>query len=380
MTHGASMTKKQVETPVQTLPMDTIIEGDCIVALSRLPTASVDLVFADPPYNLQLKGDLTRPDTSCVDAVTDDWDKFDSFAAYDAFTRAWLNEARRVLKPTGTLWVIGSYHNIFRVGTALQDIGFWVLNDIIWRKANPMPNFKGTRFTNAHETLIWAARDEDATGYTFNYRAMKTLNDDLQMRSDWVLPICSGGERLKSEAGDNLHPTQKPEPLLHRVLLASSNPGDVVLDPFFGTGTTGAMAKRLGRHFVGIEADANYAAAARKRIAAETVLDDTSLQVTQSAKQQKRVPFGALVENGMLKPGGQLFGPARKVKARIRADGSLKLGTAKDAPTGSIHKIGATAQGLEACNGWTYWHYKEGNKLLPIDTLRNSLREKLRDE
>ena len=379
MTHGAVMTKK----PAQTLPIDTIIEGDCIAALSRLPSASVDLVVAHPPYNLQLKGDLTRPDTSRVDAVTDDWDKFDSFAAYDAFTRAWLNEARRVLKPTGTLWVIGSYHNIFRVGTALQDIGFWVLNDIIWRKANPMPNFKGTRFTNAHETLIWAARDEDATGYTFNYRAMKTLNDDLQMRSDWisdwVLPICSGGERLKSEAGDKLHPTQKPESLLHRVLLASSNPGDVVLDPFFGTGTTGAMAKRLGRHFVGIEADANYAAAARKRIAAETVLDDTSLQVTQSAKQQKRVPFGALVENGMLKPGGQLFGPSRKVqeriKARIRADGSLKLGTAKDAPTGSIHKIGATAQGLEACNGWTYWHYKEGDKLLPIDTLRAKLRD-----
>ena len=379
MTHGAVMTKKHPEA----LPLNSIIEGDCLEALSRLPSASVDLVFADPPYNLQLKGDLTRPDTSRVDAVTDDWDKFDSFAAYDAFTRAWLNEARRVLKPTGTLWVIGSYHNIFRVGTALQDIGFWVLNDIIWRKANPMPNFKGTRFTNAHETLIWAARDEDATGYTFNYRAMKTLNDDLQMRSDWisdwVLPICSGGERLKSEAGDKLHPTQKPESLLHRVLLASSNPGDVVLDPFFGTGTTGAMAKRLGRHFVGIEADANYAAAARKRIAAETVLDDTSLQVTQSAKQQKRVPFGALVENGMLKPGGQLFGPSRKVqeriKARIRADGSLKLGTAEDAPTGSIHKIGATAQGLEACNGWTYWHYKEGDKLLPIDTLRAKLRD-----
>ena len=379
MTHGAVMTKKHPEA----LPLNSIIEGDCLEALSRLPSASVDLVFADPPYNLQLKGDLTRPDTSRVDAVTDDWDKFDSFAAYDAFTRAWLNEARRVLKPTGTLWVIGSYHNIFRVGTALQDIGFWVLNDIIWRKANPMPNFKGTRFTNAHETLIWAARDEDATGYTFNYRAMKTLNDDLQMRSDWisdwVLPICSGGERLKSEAGDKLHPTQKPESLLHRVLLASSNPGDVVLDPFFGTGTTGPMAKRLGRHFVGIEADANYAAAARKRIDAETVLEDTSLQVTQSAKQQKRVPFGALVENGMLKPGGQLFGPSRKVqeriKARIRADGSLKLGTAKDAPTGSIHKIGATAQGLEACNGWTYWHYKEGDKLLPIDTLRAKLRD-----
>ncbi|MEE3120119.1 MAG: site-specific DNA-methyltransferase, partial [Pseudomonadota bacterium] len=309
------MTKKQA----QTLPIDTIIEGDCFEALSRLPSASVDLVFADPPYNLQLKGDLTRPDKSHVDAVNDDWDKFESFAAYDVFTRAWLAEVRRVLKSTGTLWVIGSYHNIFRVGTALQDIGFWVLNDIIWRKSNPMPNFKGTRFTNAHETLIWAARDEDATGYTFNYRAMKTLNDDLQMRSDWVLPICNGGERLKSEEGDKLHPTQKPEALLHRVLLASSNPGDVVLDPFFGTGTTGAMAKRLGRHFVGIEAEAEYAAAARKRIAAETVLDDTSLQVTQSAKQQKRVPFGALVENGMLKPGAQLFGPARKVKARIRA-------------------------------------------------------------
>lgn len=376
MTHGAVMDTE--------LPLDTVLEDDCVAALARLPDAGVDLVFADPPYNLQLKGELTRPDTSRVDAVTDDWDKFDSFAAYDAFTRAWLGEARRVLKPTGTLWVIGSYHNIFRVGTALQDIGFWVLNDIIWRKSNPMPNFRGTRFTNAHETLIWAARDEAATGYTFNYRAMKTLNDDLQMRSDWELPLCNGGERLKTEAGDKLHPTQKPEALLRRVLLASSHPGDVVLDPFFGTGTTGAVAKQLGRHFIGIEADAAYAAAARKRIAAETVLEDAALEVTQSAKQQKRVPFGALVENGMLKPGAQLFGPARKVQARkfqepvkamVRADGSLKLGSAKNAPTGSIHKIGATAQGLDTCNGWTYWHYQDGDKLLPIDTLREKMRE-----
>ena len=376
MTHGAGMSKNIVKK----LPLDMILQGDCLAQLRTLPDNSVDVVFADPPYNLQLKGDLHRPDASKVDAVDDEWDKFDNFAAYDAFTRAWLGEAQRVLKPTGTLWVIGSYHNIFRVGTALQDLGYWILNDIIWRKTNPMPNFRGTRFTNAHETLIWAAPDENATGYTFNYQAMKTLNDDVQMRSDWSLPICTGGERLKDEGGSKLHPTQKPESLLHRVLLASTEAGDVVLDPFFGTGTTGAVAKKLGRHFIGIEAEADYAEAAMQRIGCVEKLSDAELELTQSPKAQPRVAFGTLVERGLVKPGMQLFGPARKVsaaqiKAKVRADGSVKLGREKNAPSGSIHKMGAAAQGAPSCNGWTFWHYKDGEKLVPIDNLRQKVRD-----
>lgn len=376
MTHGAGMSKDIVKK----LPLDMILQGDCLAQLRTLPDNSVDVVFADPPYNLQLKGDLHRPDASKVDAVDDEWDKFDNFAAYDAFTRAWLGEAQRVLKPTGTLWVIGSYHNIFRVGTALQDLGYWILNDIIWRKTNPMPNFRGTRFTNAHETLIWAAPDENATGYTFNYQAMKTLNDDVQMRSDWSLPICTGGERLKDEGGSKLHPTQKPESLLHRVLLASTEAGDVVLDPFFGTGTTGAVAKKLGRHFIGIEAEADYAEAAMQRIGRVEKLTDEELELTQSPKAQPRVAFGTLVERGLVKPGMQLFGPARKVsaaqiKAKVRADGSVKLGREKNAPSGSIHKMGAAAQGAPSCNGWTFWHYKDGEKLVPIDNLRQKVRD-----
>ena len=377
MTHGGGMSSnaKTPDTKTAKLPLNQILQGDCLARLAELPDNSVDLVFADPPYNLQLKNELHRPDQSKVDAVTDDWDKFDSFAAYDAFTRAWLAEAQRILKPSGTLWVIGSYHNIFRVGTALQDLGYWILNDIIWRKTNPMPNFRGTRFTNAHETLIWAAPDENATGYTFNYQAMKTLNDDVQMRSDWSLPICNGGERLKGESGDKLHPTQKPEALLHRVLLASTQADDVVLDPFFGTGTTGAVAKKLGRHFIGIEAEADYAEAAMQRIGRIEKLADADLQLTQSPKAQPRVAFGTLVERGLVKPGTQLFGPARKVRAKVRADGSVKLGAEKNAPSGSIHKMGAAAQNAPSCNGWTYWHYKDGDRLVPIDNLRQKVRD-----
>ena len=377
MTHGGDMSSKAKTPATKTakLPLNQILQGDCLARLAELPDNSVDLVFADPPYNLQLKNELHRPDQSKVDAVTDDWDKFDSFAAYDAFTRAWLAEAQRILKPSGTLWVIGSYHNIFRVGTALQDLGYWILNDIIWRKTNPMPNFRGTRFTNAHETLIWAAPDENATGYTFNYQAMKTLNDDVQMRSDWSLPICNGGERLKGEGGDKLHPTQKPEALLHRVLLASTQADDVVLDPFFGTGTTGAVAKKLGRHFIGIEAEADYAEAAMQRIGRIEKLADADLQLTQSPKAQPRVAFGTLVERGLVKPGTQLFGPARKVRAKVRADGSVKLGAEKNAPSGSIHKMGAAAQNAPSCNGWTYWHYKDGDRLVPIDNLRQKVRD-----
>jgi modification methylase len=334
----------------------------------------VDLVFADPPYNLQLGGGLTRPDQSKVDGVDDAWDKFDSFAAYDEFTRAWLAECRRVLKPTGTLWVIGSYHNIFRVGATLQDLGYWILNDIVWRKTNPMPNFRGTRFANAHETLIWASRSEDQKTYTFNYEALKAFNDDLQMRSDWVLPICSGGERLKDGDGKKAHPTQKPEALLHRVLLASSKPGDIVLDPFFGSGTTGAVAKRLGRHFIGVERDEGYIAIAQQRIAAIEPGDDEALKVTTGKKAEPRIPFGSLVERGLINPGDTLYDPAQRTAARVRADGSLAV---KDA-TGSIHKMGAHVMGAEACNGWTFWHVRKGKQLMPIDVLRQKVRAEMK--
>lgn len=353
--------------------LDSVIVGDCVAALERLPKASVDLIFADPPYNLQLGGDLTRPDQSKVDAVDDDWDRFDSFEAYDAFTRAWLLACRRVLKPTGTIWVIGSYHNIFRVGSIMQDLGFWVLNDIIWRKANPMPNFKGKRFTNAHETLIWASRDREAKGITFNYEAMKAFNDDLQMRSDWLLPICTGGERLKNADGDKVHPTQKPEALLWRVLMSSSKPDDVVLDPFLGTGTSAAVAKRLGRHYVGVERDGTYADFARKRIASVERAPDDGLAVVTPKRAEPRIPFGALIETGMIRPGEKLCDARRRHVATVRADGSIAFG----AIAGSIHKVGAAVQGLESCNGWTYWHVEKEGALVLIDELRGRFRGEL---
>jgi modification methylase len=355
---------------------NTILEGDCLELLRQMPSASVDLVFADPPYNLQLGGDLHRPDNSKVDAVDDAWDQFASFKDYDAFCRAWLTECRRVLKPDGALWVIGSYHNIFRLGTALQDIGFWLLNDVIWRKSNPMPNFKGKRFTNAHETLIWAARDKDSK-YRFNYDAMKVFNDDLQMRSDWLLPLCTGGERLKDENGDKAHPTQKPEALLYRVIMACTQPGDVVLDPFFGTGTTGAVAKKLGRDFIGLEQDKNYAKAARARIAAiEPGTEADLLKPTAGKREEPRIPFGWLLEHGLISPGTELTDTANKFTAKVGADGSL---IATSGPQkhirGSIHKVGATLQGAPSCNGWTYWHYKEDGRRFPIDRLRQKVRD-----
>ncbi|MDQ0349567.1 site-specific DNA-methyltransferase [Ancylobacter vacuolatus] len=360
------------------LPLDSIVRGDCIAALSRLPAASVDLVFADPPYNLQLQGELKRPDDSRVDAVDDAWDKFDSFEAYDAFTRAWLLAVRRVLKPTGTLWVIGSYHNIFRVGALLQDLDFWILNDIVWRKTNPMPNFRGRRFTNAHETLIWAAREPEAKGYTFNYEALKAANEDVQMRSDWLFPICSGHERLKDEDGHKVHPTQKPEALLARVILSASKPGDVILDPFLGSGTTAAVAKRLGRHFIGIERDATYADAAQARIDAVQPLPDLALIPAPTAREAPRIAFNSLVERGLLTPGTQLTDAKAKVRAMVRADGTLSLETAPGlGQIGSIHRAGALAQGLEACNGWTYWHIATREGLKPIDTLRAVVRSEM---
>jgi modification methylase len=323
------------------------------------------MIFADPPYNLQLQGDLFRPEGGRVDAVDDDWDKFDSLAVYDDFTRHWLAEARRILKDDGTIWVIGSYHNIYRVGSLLQDADFWILNDIVWRKANPMPNFRGTRFTNAHETLIWCAKDGRAK-YTFNYRAMKALNDDLQMRSDWMLPICSGSERVKDDAGDKAHPTQKPEALLYRILLACTKPGDVVLDPFFGTGTTGAVARRLGRRWIGIEREKKYVKVARERIDATLPLDESSMTVMTEKRSQPRVAFGLLVESAMVPAGSLLTDSKRRWTATVQADGSI----ACEGQAGSIHKIGAALQGAPSCNGWTFWHVEAGGKLEPIDALR----------
>ncbi|WFR96056.1 site-specific DNA-methyltransferase [Rhizobium tumorigenes] len=353
--------------------IDTIIKGDCVAALEALPTHSVDVIFADPPYNLQLGGALHRPDQSLVDAVDDAWDQFASFEAYDAFTRAWLLACRRVLKPTGTLWVIGSYHNIFRVGSMMQDLNFWILNDIVWRKTNPMPNFKGRRFQNAHETMIWASPSAKAKGYTFNYDALKASNDDVQMRSDWLFPICSGGERLKGEDGKKAHPTQKPEALLARVIMASSKPGDIILDPFFGTGTTGAVAKRLGRHFVGIEREQEYIDHAAARIAAVDTLGKAELVVMTGKKQEVRVAFNVLVENGMIRPGQVLTDSRRRYSAIVRADGTVASG----GDAGSIHRLGAKVQGLDACNGWTFWHFDDGKSLRPIDELRSIIRADL---
>ena len=347
------------------LPFDEILQGDCIAQMATLPDKSVDMIFADPPYNLQLGGDLFRPEGGRVDAVDDDWDKFDSLAVYDDFTRRWLAEARRVLKDSGTIWVIGSYHNIFRVGALLQDADFWILNDIVWRKSNPMPNFRGTRFTNAHETLIWCAKDEKAR-YTFNYRAMKALNDDLQMRSDWVLPICSGGERVKGDDGAKAHPTQKPEALLYRILLACTKPGDVVLDPFFGTGTTGAVARRLGRKWIGIEREPAYVKVANARIAATLPLDESAMTVMADKRSAPRVAFGLLVESGMVPAGTMLTDAKRRWQAHVRADGSIEC----DGKLGSIHKVGAGLQGAPSCNGWTFWHVDDAGQLDPIDSLR----------
>ncbi len=353
------------------LKTNVIYGGDCIAAMDRLPENSVDLIFADPPYNMQLGGELHRPDNSRVDGVDDEWDRFDSFKAYDDFSRRWLNAARRILKDTGSLWVIGSYHNIFRVGSILQDIGYWMLNDIVWRKSNPMPNFRGTRFTNAHETLIWCAKSKESK-YTFNYDAMKNLNEGLQMRSDWTLPLCTGDERIKGTDGNKLHPTQKPESLLYRVLMAATKPGDVVLDPFFGTGTTGAVAKMLGRKYIGIEQDADYIAAARERLALVKPVDETML-ATPNKRTEPRIPFGTVVERGLLPAGTVLSDPSGRFTAKVRADGTLISATHR----GSIHQVGAAVQGAPACNGWTFWHVKMGKNLVSIDAFRQKVRAEL---
>jgi len=366
------MVTKIKDAGVVTLPVNQILAGDCVQVMNSLPAGSVDLIFADPPYNLQLKGDLRRPDNSLVDAVDDHWDQFASFATYDAFTRDWLAAAKRLLKPNGAIWVIGSYHNIFRLGSELQNQGFWLLNDVIWRKSNPMPNFKGKRLTNAHETLIWAGRDETSK-YTFNYEALKALNEGVQMRSDWVLPLCTGHERIKDENGDKAHPTQKPESLLHRVILATTQAGDVILDPFFGTGTTGAVAKMLGRDFIGIEREEAYRKVAQDRIDRTRRLDASALEVTGSKRAEPRVPFGQVVERGMLRPGEDLYSIGNRHVAKVRADGTLVGLDIK----GSIHQVGAYMEGAPSCNGWTYWHFKRDGKLIAIDVLRQQIRAEM---
>jgi modification methylase len=350
-----------------------ILQGNCVDLMNGLPEASVDLVFADPPYNLQLEGDLMRPNSSRVDGVDDAWDRFDSFQAYDVYTRDWLTAARRVLKPNGALWVIGSYHNIFRVGTILQDLGYWMLNDVVWRKTNPMPNFRGRRFTNAHETLIWCAKSKGSK-YLFNYEAMKNLNEDLQMRSDWKLPICTGRERLK-KGGQKAHPTQKPETLLYRVILSSSEVGDTVLDPFFGTGTTGAVAKKMGRRFIGLEREEEYIKIARERIKKVRKIseEEKRLYSTPPKRSLPRIPFGSLVERGMLTPGTVLFDHRRRHSAKVRADGSLISANFR----GSIHQVGAHVQKAPACNGWQFWNVEEGGELISIDIYRQKLRAEL---
>jgi modification methylase len=368
------MAKVENEPTKNSLALDAIVAGDCVEVMQALPPESVDLIFADPPYNLQLKGELHRPDNSRVDAVDESWDRFASFGAYDDFSRAWLAAARRVLKADGAIWVIGSYHNVFRLGACLQDAGFWILNDVVWRKSNPMPNFRGKRLTNAHETLIWAAKS-DQSRYTFNYEAMKALNEGVQMRSDWLIPLCTGGERLKTAAGEKAHPTQKPEALLHRVLVASTRPGDVVLDPFFGTGTTGAVAKRLGRRFIGIEREADYRAVAEARIAAVRPLDAEAAGMTTPKRAEPRVAFGQLVERGLLAAGEVLHSLNGRHAARIRVDGTLIAAEVR----GSIHQVGAALEGAPSCNGWTYWHFRRDGVSVPIDLLRQQVRAEMVD-
>jgi len=344
-----------------------IINGDSLEELKKIPDETVDIVFADPPYNLQLKNQLTRPDRSKVNAVNDKWDQFESFKKYDEFSNLWLKECKRILKKNGTIWVIGSYHNIFRLGKAIQDLGFWILNDIIWNKNNPMPNFRGTRFTNAHETLIWASKNEKSK-YTFNYQSLKCLNDDLQMRSDWKLPICNGSERLKKN-GKKIHSTQKPESLLHRILLASSNRGDIILDPFLGTGTSATVAKKLGRNYLGIEKQKNYFKAAEERLKNTKPIDDDFLDTLKNNRSKPRIPFGSLVELGIIKPGTNIFDSKKEINAKIMADGSIKYQKTE----GSIHKVAAKILGAESCNGWTYWHYNINGSIFPIDNLRQRL-------
>ena len=350
---------------------NSITQGDSLELLKKIPDKSIDLVFADPPYNLQLRETLYRPDQTTVDAVTNDWDKFDTYQAYDEFCLIWLKECKRVLKDGGALWVIGSYHNILRLGTSIQNIGFWILNDIIWQKTNPMPNFRGTRFSNAHETLIWCSKNKTSK-YTFNYNLLKSLNDNLQMRSDWLFPICNGTERLKYK-GKKVHPTQKPESLISRILLAVTNPGDVILDPFFGTGTIGAVSKKYNRKFIGIESNQKYIKFAKKRIDSVKPLKNTKMLEINEKRYQKKVPFGRLIELNLIKPGDILHDLKKKWFAKVRVDGSIIAENFK----GSIHSVAANLLNLPSCNGWTFWYKYEKKDSISIDILREKIRSEL---
>ena len=348
-----------------------ILLGDSLRIMKTIPSKSVDLIFADPPYNLQLKDTLYRPDQTTVEAVTQDWDKFNTYKEYDNFTEQWLKESKRILKKGGALWVIGSYHNILRVGTSIQNHGFWILNDIIWHKTNPMPNFRGTRFTNAHETLLWCTTSREAK-YTFNYQNLKELNDGKQMRSDWYIPICSGKERLRETNNQRSHPTQKPEALMYRIILSSTNKGDIILDPFLGSGTTAVVAKKLQRNFIGIEQDKEYVSLAKKRLKQTKVLNDEVVKMKKSRKDLPKVPFGELVEQGIIPPGAVLTDKKEKYKATVTVDGSLKINNI----SGSIHQVGATIQGLSNCNGWDFWHIKNKSTSILLDEVRDKYRNK----
>ena len=344
-----------------------IINGESLEVLKKIPNKTFDLVFADPPYNMQIGEKLKRPDNSKVHGVNDKWDQFLNFKHYDEFSKEWLKECKRILNDNGSMWVIGTYHNIFRLGYHIQNLNYWILNDVIWRKNNPMPNFKGTRFTNAHETLIWASKSKKSK-YTFNYQSLKCLNDDLQMRSDWTLPICNGKERLKKN-GKKIHSTQKPEALLHRIILATTNKGDLICDPFIGTGTSAVVAKKLGRKYFGIEKDKKYFGAANKRINQTKVIEDNYLDTVENNKSKPRIPFGSLVEMGIIKPGSVLFDQKRKFNAKIMADGSLK----HKGNEGSIHRVAAKIMGTESYNGWTYWYCNIKGNSVSIDNLRQRL-------
>jgi len=363
---------KKISNEIPKKLINKILHGDSYATMQKLPDDSIDLIFADPPYNLQLNDTLYRPDYSEVDAVTEDWDKFSDFKSYDEFTKKWLYECKRVLKPSGSIWVIGSYHNIFRIGYMMQNFGFWTLNDIIWSKTNPMPHFRGRRFTNAHETIIWAAKDKNSR-YRFNYDSLKSLNDNIQMRSDWTIPICNGKERLRDREGNKIHPTQKPEALLYRIILSSSDPNAIVLDPFLGSGTTAVVAKKLGRRWIGIENNPEYIVAANERIKNTSKPRPEAIDIKATKRDQVRVPFGVLVERGYIEIGEKLYCSKKKNIAIVKADGSLQ----SNEIVGSIHKIGAHYQGTESCNGWIYWHYLRNNNLFPIDNLREEIKSNL---
>ena len=347
-----------------------LINGDSLKELKKIPDETFDLIFADPPYNLQLKNKLTRPDRTKVNAVNDKWDQFENFKKYDDFTYLWLTECKRILKKNGAIWVIGSYHNIFRVGTVIQNLGFWILNDVIWNKKNPMPNFRGTRFTNAHETLLWCTTSREAK-YTFNYQNLKELNEGKQMRSDWYIPICSGKERLRKDNNQRSHPTQKPEALLYRILLASTNKGDLVFDPFSGSGTTAVVAKKLQRNFIGIEKDKDYVKLSKERLKKTQILEENVVTIAKSRKELPKVPFGELVEQGIIPPGAVLTDKKERFKATVSIDGTLKI---KDL-SGSIHQVGAKIQGLPSCNGWDFWHIKNKSKSVLLDEVRSNYRK-----